>query len=484
MSEKFSAMRNSPDLFRSGDSLGENQDSPSLKQLNYRAQQNISQVNNHLKTENSEHIKADSDLENELSKMEISNEMELGNFLDINFPNNHNAKVVAEKYFKERKSLGIDVSFKKLKVIILEELEKKENLSMEQRIKNYTESLKGEKSNKETLHLLIAKFENIKGVETLVGNFKNYLKLYQLAESKPPQERKAIQNIISKADFSDENAFNVSLQEIAQSTEISNETKFEISREFNGANVFSIDDLNHTLQEVKNHREEIDQVIETKSHEKNALKSEISDLENKAEKLPHDSPERAELEAEIEQKKERLKNAETEISQLEKRKPQKTEFVLRQGFLAKLNKDGSRSINIAENDFSIRIPSNMLPFTDTRNLRAINLAFPYKILKDLHIADTIFSPLENDSVPTKSQRNMSHLILSSLGIDDSKIISEHDIKKLKKDLSELTKIPAKSPQDCLIELGIFDIHSRSINKTKFHGILKGIRDKKITISTP
>ena len=127
-------------------------------------------------------------------------------------------------------------------------------------------------------------------------------------------------------------------------------------------------------------------------------------------------------------------------------KASKTSFVLRKEFSAKLNPNGSRSIKIDEN-FTIKMPSNWLPFTTTKNLRAINLAFPYKILRNLHVADIIFSPnLENGSVPTKSQRDIGHLILSSLAIDDTKILSEEYIKHLRKSLSFLKPKGGKSPK--------------------------------------
>ncbi len=129
-----------------------------------------------------------------------------------------------------------------------------------------------------------------------------------------------------------------------------------------------------------------------------------------------------------------------------------------------LNQDGSRSIKIRDNNFSIQLPSNRLPFTDTKNLRAINLAFSFKILKEQNLAGFLFRPsLKNNSVPSRSQRGMGHLILSSLEIDDTKILSEENIKQLKKDLSFLNPKNGKSNQENLIELGVFDVSSQSIN---------------------
>ena len=74
---------------------------------------------------------------------------------------------------------------------------------------------------------------------------------------------------------------------------------------------------------------------------------------------------------------------------------------------------------------------------------------------------------------------MSHLILSTLKIDDSQILSENDISQLNKDLSRLTKLKnGTSPKEKLIDLGVFDIQSQSLDKSKFRGILKFIRENR------
>jgi hypothetical protein len=441
MSEKISAMRKSADSKESADSLGENQDSPSLKHFNYSTKQREVLRKSREKIDKKDHQKADLDLKKELS------------------------------------FLGISVNNKKNEKIINKDLIRNNEISTADQIKNHKEDLtKQGKSQTEILSLLISKFENNESVSKWVKNWRNFQKLHQFAESKPPAERKAIQNIISKADFTSESAFSTSLAEISQSAEISNETKFEISREFGGANIKSVGGMDYQLKEIKSHTKAIEKEIGVKSSEKNDLDSEIEDLENELNSLPLDDPKRQELEEKLEQKKEVLEQTENEIDRLEKGKPKETKFVLREGFSAKLNKDGSRSIKIGEN-FAIRIPSNRLPFTDTKNLRAINLAFPYKVLKDLHIADTIFSPnLENNSVPSKSQRDLGHLILSSLGIDDAKILSEENIQQLKKDLSFLNPQNGKTGQENLIELGVFDVGSQSLDRVRLKKSLEFVRD--------
>ena len=480
MLEKFSAMRNSADLSGSADSLGENQDSPSLEQLNDSIKQEKEQRKSRAKIEHKESQKADSDLENELSSIEIKNQRELNKFLKTDYSNNKVAIQVAQTYFDKQSLLGFSVSEKTIRSHINERLENNIEISTADKIKKYKEQLtKQGKSQTEILHLLLSKFENEESVSIWVENWRNFQKLEKFSADRPPSERRAIQNIISKADFTNENAFTTSLTEIIQSSEISKETKLEISRQF-GVDVFSVDDMDNTLKEVENHKEKIENIIRTKSREKYSLDSEIKTLENELGKLALYDPKREELKTKIEQKKEILKKTETEINRLEKGKPKDISFQLREGFFAKLNDDGSRSIKIIEDGFAIKLPSIFLPLTTTKNLRAINLSFPYLALKNQNIANIIFSPnLINNFVPSKSQRDMGHLILSTLKIDDSQILSEGSIKQLNKDLSRLTSVQnGKSAQEKLIDLGVFDIASQSLDKEKFRGILKTIRENR------
>ncbi len=216
-----------------------------------------------------------------------------------------------------------------------------------------------------------------------------------------------------------------------------------------------------------------------KSSEKNVLETDIEELKNELKKLSLDDLKRRELVEKLEHKKEVLEQTERGINRLETYKPKETSFVFREGFSAKLNRDGSRSIRINDADFSIRLPSSKWLFSDKKNMNAINLAFPYLALKNQNIADSLFSPnLENNFVPNKSQRDMGHLILSSLGFDDSRILSEENIKQLKKDLSKLNPENGKTGQENLIELGIYDVASQSINKTRLVEVLKFIHENR------
>ncbi len=288
-----------------------------------------------------------------------------------------------------------------------------------------------------------------------------------------------IQNIISKADFSSETSFSTSLAEISQSAEISTETKLEISKRFGCSHIHSVDGMDYQLQQVKSHTEAIEKEISVKSRKKSDLDSEISELEDELNTLPLGDPKRQGLEGIIEQKKQTLEQTENDIDRLEKGKPKETSFVLREGFSVKLNPDGSRSIRIDNENFVIKLPSNNLPlFSGTKNLRTINLAFPYLALRNQNIADSLFRPnLVNDTVPSRKYRKMEHLILSSLGIDDTKILNEENIKQLNKDLSKLT-LGIGTGQENLIELGIYDVASQSIDKKKPVEMLTFIRENR------
>lgn len=425
---------------RLSDSLSGNQYSSTLEQLKHRAKEQEKKKEIYIKIENQERNKADTDLENALS------------------------------------SLGVIASKDEIEKNLEKDIDIEGELSIEEEIKSYAESIRDGKSQTEVLKMLISEFENENGVETLVNNFRNFLKLHQFAENKPSAEQQAIQRIISNADFSNENAFAKSLNEISNSSDISTQTKLEISRKFDGTKVSSVNQMDAGLKHIKLQKKQIEKQIGMKSREKNSLENDIDNLEDELKNLSQDATKRQELEKKLKQKKGVLKQTESEIENLEQEKSKNISFKIRDGFQAKLYKDGSRSIVITSADFSIKLPSNFLPLTGTKNLNSINLAFPYLALRSQNIAKDIFSPnIENDSVPSKEQRKMSHMILKSLGIDDSKILSEIDISRMNTDLSRLTASQAgKTGQECLIDLGIFDISSQSVNKSQLEKALKFI----------
>lgn len=431
--ENSSNLRNSADSLESADSVRRDENKPPSQQSNFTEKQ----LKEQRVVETQEHKKADIDLMNELSSLNVSTDN--------------------EENIEDRNTDTI------------------EELSTEDLIKNYKAELTNQgKSQTKILNLLIARFKNKESVSAWVNNWKNFLRLHQFAESKPPKERNAIQNIIAKADFSHANAFNTSLTEIGKSTDISRETKFELSKEF-GTNIMSVDGLDNTLKEVKEHKGKIEKAISSKSAQKQKLDSKIESLENDLEKLPIDSPKRNELESQIEQKKQELENTESAISELEKNKPKEVSFELRKGISAKLNPDGSRSIRLDNEDFSIKMPSHFLPLTTTRNLRSINMTFPYAILKKHKIAHLIFPNMTNNSIPSKENRKMGHLILSSLGIDDTKILSEEKINQLEKSLKIFDFDNGNTVLENLISLGIYNVQSQSMDKAVLKKLLNNTK---------
>lgn len=479
--EEKSAMRKSADLLGSADYLRENQYSPSLEQLNYKTKQLKEQNKSREKIDNQEHSKADSDLENDIENLDknIITTENLKGFIDENFAGNLEAFETAIIYLNKQLIFSRNVSseelISKLKISISENKE----ISTADKIKNTKLELdKQGKSQIEILEILISKYENEEAVSTWVNNWKNFLKLHQFAENKPPIERQAIQKIIANADFTDENAFNTSLVEITNNAEISDKTKLEISREFNGANISSVAEVDNGLKLMKARKNEITQVLDNKKNKADTLNSELDNLETELKALPLDSPKRTEIETKIEQKKEILEKTETTIEKLDKENAKDVSFILREGIKAKLNNDGSRSIRILSEDFNIRLPSNRLPFTNTKNTRSVNLAFSYLALREQNIADVMFSPdLKNNSVPTKSQRKMAHTIFEALGIDDVKILSKEKIKQFKSDFALLTNSQdSKTNRECLIELGIYDVYSQNIDINKLKKCLKFIKE--------
>ncbi len=488
MSEKFSTMQKSADSKESADSLIRNPNYPSLEQLNCRAKEQEKQRKSHEKTENEEHQKADLELENEILELEntIVTTKNLNDFINEKFKGNIQAFEIAKKYLAEQDIIGRSINQNELKQKVNSNLIENKELSNEDKIKNYKEELSAQgKSKTEILRLLIANFEGNESIGAWLNNWKSFLKLHQFAETKSPVEKRAIHKIISKADFSSENAFTTTLEEISQSNDLSNETKFEISREFGGS-INSVDAMDYQLQQVKTHKKEIEKAIDKKNEETESLDSEIQNIEARIDRLPLNDPKRLELEKELEQKKEVLEQTENEINSLEKGKIQDVSFQLREGFNSVLNPDGSRSIKIMDGDFSIKLTNNFLPFRTTASLNSINLAFSYNALKQNNIADFIFRPnLVNGSVPSRSQRRTSELILSNLGYDTTRIISKENIKQLNKDLSSLNSQVGKTGEDSLIELGVFDANSRSLNTGRLKEVLtlvcdnRGLRDEMV-----
>lgn len=464
----------SADTITSADNARYSPTKLTFDQLNSKVKLRTKQKELHEKIENEEKTKLDSELEEKM------NQLDLETFVDVEFGDNLHALKFARDYISERKVLGIPIAKSELKDRINQELESKNNISVRDKIIAVKKQLTQQgKSTTEILQILISKFANEEAVSAWLENWHSFLKLHHYAKTKPPKERNAIDRIIAKADFTNENAFTSSLSEISNSTEITTQTKFDISQKFDGVNIDSVNGMDSALKQIKAQKSQIEKEIGTKSREKKSLQNDIDSLEDEIETSNPTDPKRQELEQKLIQEKETLKQTKKEIDRLEESKPNDISFQLRDGITTKLNTDGSRSININGVNFTIKLPSHLLPFTGTKNMRSINLGFPYLVLQSSNIANDIFSPpLRNNDVPSKRNRNMGHLILNSLGIDDTRILSEQTIKQLTKDLALLTSAPTLTGRECLIELGIYNLASQSVNKMRLKNILKFIRENR------
>jgi len=435
--------------------------------------------NQQKKSEIEERDKADQRLENEILALNISSQKDLSDFLQKNFPNNTQANDIAQKYFNEQISLGFSVDKEYLLRSITKLTNNEHELSTADKIKAHKEQLsKQGKSPTEILQILISKYEKEVAVSTWVENWKSFLQLHELAENKPPTERQAIQNIIAKADFSNENAFTNSLSEIANSAEISTETKLEISQKFKGENISSVSAMDSALKQLKSKKAKIEDAINEKKFEKTSLLSEIETMEDELGNLPMDDPKREKLKTNLNLKKQVLEQTERSIADMETKKPQEVSFILRDGVSAKLNPDGSRCVEIGENKFTIQLPENAL-FMGRKNMLSINLAFTYKILSQLGM-ETLFTPkIKNGEVPDKQQRIFGSRILNGLGYKTDQILSQSNIYQLEKDLGKLKQTGSNTTGiEDLEALGIWDISSQSINSNQLDYCLHFIRENR------
>lgn len=481
--DNFSTKEQSATSFEVADSPNENQVFPTLDQSNFTP--NHKEIHSESMQENLENERTnfDSDLRNEIRTVDqeleaiieeevFINENNLKSFINTHYSGKAKALDVALKFFDEQSTLGVKVSENELKRKVNSELKEKQELSTADQVKQYTESIRKGKSDTEILKLLITKFQNNRDVSVWVQNWKQFLRLHELAKTKPPQEQRAIQKIISKADFSSENAFVVSLNSIRSSTEISDQTKFEILAEFDGSSFTTVDQMDAGLKFLRNRKEQATSLLNTKVEQLDSLNSDIENLRKKIDNLSPGDPHRKEFEDQLSHKKDLLKNTQQEVELLETESNRENSFEIRHGFIAKLNPDGSRSLKNPEN-FSLRFPSNALPFTGMKNLRSANLAIACSPLIRLGILDEVFRPnIENNAVPSKAQRSIGHFILENLGFDDSIILPESDIRQLDKDLSRLMKPSGvKSPRQHLIDLGLYDIKDQALNMKQFERAL-------------
>ena len=376
-------------------------------------------------------------------------------------------------------SLGIEENKDMLEDRLSKNLAQEKILSKADEAIVLKNSLTGKESSEKILQILISKYENEESLKTWVENWKNFLELWKFAQDKPPAERKAIENIISNSNFTAENSFDLALSEIEKSSDISAKTKLDIQRKFKTTGINTVNDFDRTLKNEKQYKKDIEKQIQTRNTDIENLTNEIDNLSAELKNLPPNDPKRKEIQKQIEQKSELLKIYEQELSELNEAKPKNIQFQLRNDLLAILNSDGSRSIKMLNENFTIQLPKNSF-LMGMKNLRSINVAFPFMALRTQNMDNEIFTPnLQNGGIPDKNQRKMGHLILSELGYNDDKILSENEITQLKKDLSVLSdKYSGKTGRECLVELGIYDVASQNVNKTQLKKALQFIRENR------
>lgn len=173
-----------------------------------------------------------------------------------------------------------------------------------------------------------------------------------------------------------------------------------------------------------------------------------------------------------------LEQTETEIENLEKEKPKEISFKLREGFSAKLNPNGSRTINIEGSSFTIQLPDNAL-FMGRKNMLSINLAFTYKALSNVGM-ESLFTPqLNSNEVPDKNQRLFSNQILKELGYKNDTILSQSSINQLEKDLSKLKRKGSNTTGiEDLTALNIWDISTQEVNMSRLKSCLGFVRENR------
>lgn len=379
---------------------------------------------------------------------------------------------------QELKLLGImgNISFSKTHKRRMD-LETK--LIKEEEVQNYLKQLKGQ-SSELILQKLILKYENDESLKIWIDNWKNFLSLSEYAEDKPPAERKAIKSIISKANFTEDNSFDMVLTEIEKSSDISNKTKLEISRKFKTNGINTIGAFDHALKQKKKWKNDIEKSILYRNSDISNLKNEIQNLNNKLDKLIVSDPKRDKIQEQIKQKEILLKTYKSEIIEFQKTNPKIVQFLLRTNIQAILNPNGSRSVKMLDSSFIIDLPENSF-LMNNKNLRTLNLTFPFMILLSQNMTDEIFPPgIVSGSIPNKRQRRIAHFILSGLGFNDKRIITEDEISQLKEDLSMLQdkENQSKTGQECLVEIGVWDCVSQKLNEKHLRILLEIIKKKR------
>lgn len=450
----------------------ENHKSPFLNQPISNVKQRKEQQNYHKKIEQEEKEKLNILLEREMDQVDLES------FVFNEFGDNELALQYARDYIAEKEMFGITITKELLRNSVNKKLENRHGFSIKSEIVMIKKQLtKQGKSTTEILQILIVKFENEESVSTWVSNWKSYLALHQYAQTKSFTEKQAIENIITKADFTKENAFASSLSQISKSSEISIGTKLEITQKYNTENIATVGAMDNTLKQIQTRKMDIEKAIYTKKKEKKSLKSEIENLENQLGTLPPHDPKRKEIDAKLIEKTEKLKDTETTIQTLVEETPKDVSIPLRVGFTAKLNPNGTRTIEIDNFKFSVQLPENRL-FMSRKNMLSINLAFVYSEFS-LNGMERVFIPnLKSGAIPDKKNRLLGSRILKQLGYPINVILSQANIFQLHKDLGKLKQQGSNSAGiEDLEVLGIMDV-KQEVNISRLNACLSFIRENR------
>lgn len=428
------------------------------------------------------------------------------NHSDKNFKHHHLSQEQKEKQDlieskeKSQADMELDRKLKNLSDIFgddtsdldLEEIEEDhskeaENIDVKVKIKELNANLNSQGLPvQEILETLISKFENEEAVSTWVGNWKNFRELHELAKSKPPKEREAISKIISKADFTSETAFNTSLEEISLSADISKETKREITLKFGTRPpVQTVKQMDSRLKKLNRENQKVIADIKTETSSYENLETELRTLNKKIKETDLSDAERDKLKADQEELKSKLKSSEARLHTLKETKKEEISLSLREGFKVVLTPKGKRQIQTSDSRLRVTLPSNRLPFSDGRNLQAVNFCFMLDTLNKSGLTEHLIKPnFKNGSTPGSQLRIFSNRIITLLGLNGGKILSQSDIGILNKDLLTLSKAyPTMTAFENLKALKIVDAKTRESNEDRLFKLLLLIRENRETESS-
>ncbi len=370
-----------------------------------------------------------------------------------------------------------------------------EDVSIAEKIRIYKENL-SEKNlpPKQIIQNLINRFEDEKAVSTWVENWKNYLELHDFAETKPEKEKKAIQLILTTADYDNENSFGNTLTAIYESEDVSDQTKFEIHTKFRSYSKYEFDkklfsasidsgeikstsDIDRTFDSIRKEKDEAKINLKKLVKLEKELQNEITALEEKLKTSK--GKEKEKLEAVLASKIKEVEEQEQIKAKLEFQSTQPESFEIRKGFVIMREKDGGRIIRHENSKTEIKLIDSVLPFAGDKNLDSLNFAFPFSILKEYRIEDFFFPLVENGESPDRRERKLATSMLKQLGINTQEVLSERDLEFLKKAFGIILNARENlSPKENLEAIKIVDSKDSELNESQFAKVLRVIRENR------